>query len=159
MPLKCSIKSNQAAMSNRLSLFCLIWKCGCSIPLVRSISLRRKVLPVGIAVGNLCYMKLFDLVFLVVVCKSRNGIHMKLLKSDNICSFYTNLNIEKIGSCFGGKTIITDIWKIGHLPFHSSDRKKKYVSRSFFTILPSFQYISNKQQNEVGRWKSKITKI
>jgi hypothetical protein len=35
------------------------------------------------------------LVFLVVVCKSRNGMHFKLLKSDNICSFYTNLNIEK----------------------------------------------------------------
>ena len=64
---------------------------------------------IGIAVGNLCYMKYFDLVFLVIVCKSRSGIHFKLLKSDNICSFYTNLNIEKIGSCFGGKTIITDI--------------------------------------------------
>jgi hypothetical protein len=155
LPLKCSIKSNQAAMSNRLSLFCLIWKCGCSIPLVRSISLRRKVLPVGIAVGNLCYMKLFDLVFLVVVCKSRNGIHMKLLKSDNICSFYTNLNIEKIGSCFGGKTIITDIWKIGHLPFHSSDRKKNMYLDPFLLFCLPFNIfpINNKMKLEGGNLK------
>ena len=119
---------------------------------------------IGIAVGNVCYMKYFDLVFLLVVCKSRSGIHFKLLKSDNICSFYTNLNIEKIGGCFGGKTIITDIWKIGHLSFHSSDRKKMCTSILFY-ILPSFQYMSNKQQNEVGYsmrfWKVeiKITKI
>jgi hypothetical protein len=51
-------------------------------------------------------------------------------------------NIEKIGSCFGGKTIITDIRTIGHLSFHSFDRKKICTS-ILFNILPSFQYISN----------------
>ena len=65
----------------------------------------------GIAAGNLCYMKWFNLVFLVVVCKSRNGMHFKLLKSDNICSVYTNLNIEKYAVVLAGKPIITDIWK------------------------------------------------
>jgi hypothetical protein len=72
------------------------------------------------------------MVFLVVVCKSRSSIHLKLLKSDSICNFYTNLNIEKIGNCFGGKTIITDIRKIGHVSFHSSDRKKICTSILFY---------------------------
>ena len=106
-----------------------------------------------------CSEDIIAVVFLVVVCKSRSGIHFKLLKSDNICNFYTNLNIEKIGSCFGGKTIITDIWQKGIFRFIVL-REKKYVHRSFFTILPSFQYMSNKQQNEVGYsmrfWKVEI---
>ena len=71
------------------------------------------------------------MVFLVVVCKSRNGMHFTLLKSDNICSFYTNLNIEKYAVVLAGKPIITDIWKIGHLLFHSSDRKKICTSTLF----------------------------
>ena len=59
------------------------------------------LLIVGTAAGNLC--------FLVVVCTSRNGMHFKLLKSDDICSFYTNLNIEKYAVVLAGKPIITDI--------------------------------------------------
>jgi hypothetical protein len=59
------------------------------------------LLIVGIAAENLC--------FLVVVCTSRNGMHFELLKSDNICSFYTNLNIEKYAVVLAGKPIITDI--------------------------------------------------
>jgi hypothetical protein len=41
----------------------------------------------------------------VVVCKGRNGMHFKLLKSDNICSFYTNLNSEKDAVVLAGKPI------------------------------------------------------
>jgi hypothetical protein len=124
-----------------------------------------KWLYIGIAVGNLCYMKYFDLVFLLVVCKSRSGIHFKLLKSDNICSFYTNLNIEKIGSCFGGKTIITDIWNIGHLSFHSSEREKNMYIDPFllfclpFNICPINNKIKLDIQCVFGRLKSTITKI
>jgi hypothetical protein len=35
-------------------------------------------------------------------------MHFKLLKSDNICSFYTNLNIEKYAVVLGGKPITND---------------------------------------------------
>jgi hypothetical protein len=37
------------------------------------------------------------------------GMHFKLLKSDNICSIYTNLNIEKYAVVLAGKPITTDI--------------------------------------------------
>jgi hypothetical protein len=43
------------------------------------------------------------------IFKSRNGMHFTLLKSDIICSFYTNLNIEKYAVVLAGKPIITDI--------------------------------------------------
>jgi hypothetical protein len=45
----------------------------------------------------------------VAVCKSGDGMHFKLLKSDNICSFYTNLNIEKYAVVLAGKPITIDI--------------------------------------------------
>jgi hypothetical protein len=56
---------------------------------------------IGIAVGNLCYRKYFDLVFLLVVCKSRSGIHFKLLKSDNI--WISNFILLFIGHILKGR--------------------------------------------------------
>jgi hypothetical protein len=100
------------------------------------------------------------LVFLVVVCKSRFGMHFKLLKSDNICSFYTKLNIEKYAVVLAGKPIITDIWKIGYLSFHYSDRKKICTSTLFFLLCFPFNIfpINNKMKLDIQCvfWKVEI---
>jgi hypothetical protein len=93
----------------------------------------------------------------VVVCKSRNGMHLKLLKSDNICSFNTNLNIEKYAVVLAGKPIITDI---EHLSFHSSDRKKMCTSTFFLLLCFPFNIfpINNKMKLDIECvfWKVEI---
>jgi hypothetical protein len=77
-----------------------------------------------------------------------------------MCSFYTNLNIEKYAVVLAGKPIITYIGKIGHLSFHSSDRKKNMYIDPFFLLCFPFNIfpINNKMKLDIQCvfWKVEI---